>query len=79
MYVCVKACKKGKNNIKEGGPHGSRAPSGRLRRQLKKTNHAVPAVRGSVSGACLGHGRGPRLSQNLCTGLQKATTISYRV
>ena len=24
------------NNIKEGGPHGSMAPSGRLRRQLEK-------------------------------------------
>ena len=43
----------GKNNIKEGSPHGSRAPSGRLRRQLKKTNHAVLAVRSSVSGACV--------------------------
>ena len=32
---CVCACV-GKNNIKEGGLQGSRAPSGRLRRQLTR-------------------------------------------
>ena len=33
-YVCVCVCARAwLNNIKEGGPHGSRAPSGRLRRQ----------------------------------------------
>ena len=63
--VCARARACGKNNIKEGGPHGSRAPSGCLRRQHKKTGHAVLAACGSVSGACLGRGRGPRLSQNL--------------
>ena len=35
VCVCVCVCGR-KNNIKEGGPHGSRAPSGRLRRQLEK-------------------------------------------
>ena len=35
LSLCVSLCAAvGKNNIKEGGPHGSRAPSGRLRRQL---------------------------------------------
>ena len=32
----------GKNNIKEGGPHGSMAPSGRLRRQLEKDKSYSP-------------------------------------
>ena len=36
VRVCVCVSVPGKNNIKEGGPHGSRAPSGRLRRQLEK-------------------------------------------
>ena len=63
--MCVCGGGGGENNIKEGSPHGSRAPSGRLRRQLKKTSHAVLAACGPVSGACSGRGRGPRLSQNL--------------
>ena len=65
VCVCARAVEEGKNNIVEGSPHGSRAPNGRLGRQLKKTNHAVLAVRGSVSDACLGRGRGPCLSRNL--------------
>ena len=36
LCLCVCVCVEGKNNIKEGGPHGSRAPSGRLRRQLTR-------------------------------------------
>jgi hypothetical protein len=36
LCVCSVVRQGGKNNIKEGGPHGSRAPSGRLRRQLEK-------------------------------------------
>ena len=43
VCVCVRARGGGgKNNIKEGGPHGSMAPSGRLRRQLEKDKTYSP-------------------------------------
>jgi hypothetical protein len=41
VRVCVCVCVR-LNNIKEGGPHGSRAPSGRLRRQLEKDKNYSP-------------------------------------
>ena len=37
VCVCVLVCLSTVlNNFKEGGPHGSRAPSSRLRRQLRR-------------------------------------------
>ena len=41
VWVCVCVWVR-QNNIKEGGPHGSRAPSGRLRRQLEKDKNYSP-------------------------------------
>ena len=43
VCVCVCVCVTPKcRNIKEGGPHGSMAPSGRLRRQLEKDETYSP-------------------------------------
>ena len=42
VYVCVCVYFSEKNNIKEGGPHGSMAPSRRLRRQLEKDKTYSP-------------------------------------
>ena len=48
VCACVCLCA-GKNNIKEGGPHGSMAPSGRLRCQLEKGKNIQPRRTASLS------------------------------
>ena len=81
MCVCVCVCVRvwvggrGKNNIKEGGPHGSRVAQGG---NLKKTKNYSPDC-GAVSGAYSGHGRGPHLSQNLWdVGVMSPRSLLFR-
>ena len=64
MCVCVCVCR-GKNNIKEGDPHGSRAPV--VTWGPTKINSADSAF-AVLSGAHRGSSWGPRLGQNLWWG-----------
>ena len=62
--MCVSVCW-GKNNIKEGDPHGSRAPV--VAWGATKISAAYSAC-ATLSGARRGHSWGPRLGQNLWWG-----------
>ena len=66
MCVCVCVCLYvGKNNIKEGDPHGSRAPMVAQGATKISAAYSMCAI---LSGARRGHSWRPRLGQNLWWG-----------
>ena len=70
-YVCVCVCVcawcVGKNKIKEGDPHGSRAPVVTCGPSMNYRSAFIQpeGLTAFLSGACLGRSWGPRLGQNI--------------